>query len=80
MDVALLGELHQRHGDEGLADRPGAKVCFGGDRCSGVTVGVAHAAGPLDAGLPDERDTGARDSGLIEYMLNRRTEFLQSRW
>ena len=76
IDLVVLVQLHERRGDERLADRAGAEVRVGGDRRLRVAIGEADAAGPLDAGQPHEREARAGDAGVVEDLLHRRLEFV----
>ena len=48
IDLVVQVHLHERRGDEGLADRSGAEVRVGGHRRLAVAIGEPDAAGPLD--------------------------------
>ena len=62
--------LHERRGDEGLTDRPGAEVRIGGHRRLLIAIGEPHPTGPFNTGHPDERDAGARNTGLAQDDLD----------
>jgi hypothetical protein len=78
VELAVLVELDQCHGDEALADRAGTKMGVGGHRHPAVAIGPADATGPLGAIDGDQRQPGAGHAGLLEYPGSGGLELLDS--
>ena len=66
IELALLIQLDEAHGDERLADRPDAEVRVAGHRRLPLTVRQSHAAGPLDASRANEREPRAGHTGFSD--------------